>query len=513
MPADMAQVFSVIPRAAALDARRVQPDWIVGIAALTGAVLMGMAIALVPLLASITHLSAPVIIALVLFVAALPVLLAHWRLALAVFLLWLTIEDLMRKLAGNDIAIYFVKDIFLVCLLVSTWRVPAIRNAWRAATGRARLPLYALAAWAVLLSIPSVSTSWQLPLVGLRLDFLYLPLTAVGFLLAPDRRRLRSGLWIMAGVGVLACAIGLVQAIVGPSFLSPSVATPGLIHLVLVRGGAGAAAVYRPTGTFVDPARYLSMALVTLAVALSLAAISRGQARALAIGGAGLAALSIWTSGGRAGLIEGAVLTLVALTTASSASRTVRRSILVALGGAALAAALWFFLPSLFDSRLTWYTTTLIPGAPQGEWAFRLSSYSKSTLTGLQQGGLIGRGTGTESLGKQYLLGGTDYSVIGLYTVEGGFAGVASEWGAIGLTFWLAWTLAWFGRQLRSVLSAPMSDNRAAGRVLVTWMAFFLFIAFFSGLAEFQNYVANAYFWLLSGIIFALPAIREAEPA
>ena len=41
------------------------------------------------------------------------------------------------------------------------------------------------------------------------------------------------------------------------------------------------------------------------------------------------------------------------------------------------------------------------------------------------------------------------------------------------------------------------------------WMVNWLVISFFGGLANFQNYIPNAYFWLLSGVLFALPTLRE----
>ena len=56
----------------------------------------------------------------------------------------------------------------------------------------------------------------------------------------------------------------------------------------------------------------------------------------------------------------------------------------------------------------------------------------------------------------------------------------------------------------------------AAGFVLFAWMIFFLFIGFAGGLQAFQNYIANAYFWLLSGLMFALPLavndVRRPSP-
>ena len=47
-----------------------------------------------------------------------------------------------------------------------------------------------------------------------------------------------------------------------------------------------------------------------------------------------------------------------------------------------------------------------------------------------------------------------------------------------------------------------------AGLVLLGWIVIFLFLGFVAGFQEFQNYLGNAYFWLISGIVFGLPLAR-----
>jgi hypothetical protein len=39
----------------------------------------------------------------------------------------------------------------------------------------------------------------------------------------------------------------------------------------------------------------------------------------------------------------------------------------------------------------------------------------------------------------------------------------------------------------------------------------FLFVAFIAGFQGFQNYSGNFYFWLLSGVVFALPTAAGSE--
>ena len=219
------------------------------------------------------------------------------------------------------------------------------------------------------------------------------------------------------------------------------------------------------------------------------------------------AAGAVWVSGGRTGLVVGAWLVALAAIASAFGERH------PALGRAGMVAALGLgaiflfsaLVPDLFTSRLAWYTQTLDPRSSENEWSFRWDSYGSDTRRGINIGGLIGQGTGSESLGKQYLYGDSEDAPAGSYQVEGGYASIAVEWGAVGLALWTLWTLAWLYRQWRCIRAAPSGKLRAMGLVLWGWMIFFLIISFFGGLQAYQNYVPNAYFWLLSGVIFGLP--------
>jgi hypothetical protein len=439
-------------------------------------------------------------------------LLRSWHLALGVFLGWLVVEDLVRKLSGNDIRIYFVKDVVYLLLLISLFTNPAARGAWREATGHARLPLYALMGWAVVMAIPGLATDWQLPVVGLRLDFLYFPLVVAGFLLAHDGRILSRALVLISLLGAGASGVGILQAILGPGFLSPGLPTPGLIHLVLIRAGG---TVYRPTGTFVDPGRFDSMAVIAVAVGLAAVLISRGRMRALAGAGLLVSLTAVWVSGGRSGLLQGLVLMGVGLLPFMLHQRksTLATLGLLAFGAIAGAAAISYLFPNLLSNRLTFYLATLNPLSSANEWPFRWISYTTDIRRGTSLGGLIGLGTGHESLGKQYLYGGANQSVSGLYAIEGGYAAVAVEFGLVGLVLWLLWTMSWTRRQLRLAWAERHEALGSAGLVLVAWIAIFLFIEFVSGFQSFQNYLANAYFWLLSGIVFGIHRASQPDVA
>jgi hypothetical protein len=451
----------------------------------------------------------PLVAGGLLLLAATSTLLRSWHLALGVFLIWLVVEDLVRKLSGNDIRIYFVKDVIYLLLLISLFSNPASRDAWRAATGKARVPLYGVMGWAVVMTIPVAMADWQLPVVGLRLDFLYVPLVVAGFLLASDGRILSRALLLMSMLGAASSAVGILQTILGPGFLSPGRATPGLINLVLVRGQG---TVYRPTGTFVDPGRFDSMAVIAVAIGLAALLANRGRARFVAAAGLLVSLTAVWVSGGRGGLLQGLALVGVALVPLILHKRksTLATFGLLAFGAVAGAATIGYFFPNLLSNRLALYWATLNPFSGVNEWAFRWISYTTDIRRGITLGGLVGLGTGHESLGKQYLYGGTTNSFKGLYSIEGGYAAVAVEFGLVGLALWLLWTISWTRRQLRLVWAERNVVLGPAGLVLVAWIIIFVFIEFVTGFQTFQNYLANAYFWLLSGVVFGLH--RESQP-
>jgi hypothetical protein len=59
-----------------------------------------------------------------------------------------------------------------------------------------------------------------------------------------------------------------------------------------------------------------------------------------------------------------------------------------------------------------------------------------------------------------------------------------------------------------------LGDRVAAfGVVVVAWFVFLMFIAFYGGIANFQNYINNVFLWFLSGMVFALPVAAGRSEA
>ena len=141
-------------------------------------------------------------------------------------------------------------------------------------------------------------------------------------------------------------------------------------------------------------------------------------------------------------MLWGGFWSIVAAVAPAIAERrpTVSRAVAVAVALIVAIGGLNLIAPSLISTRAEFYTTTLDPNAETNEWGFRWDNYTHDTFRGIAIGGLVGLGTGQESLGKQYIYGGEGNSPLGLYLVEAGYGSVAIEWGMVGLALWLWWS-------------------------------------------------------------------------
>ena len=85
------------------------------------------------------------------------------------------------------------------------------------------------------------------------------------------------------------------------------------------------------------------------------------------------------------------------------------------------------------------------------------------------------------------------------------------EMGIVAPFLWLMWsgTLVYYGwkvvKQLRQTVYFPVA-------LAILWYAFLLLFPFtHMGMQPYQNYVMNAYFWLLVGVLFRLPHLARAQ--
>lgn len=445
------------------------------------------------------------------------VVLANWRAGVYLFLAWLVVEDLPRKFLGNDMRLYFAKDVLALLLYLAFW-AQSLRGRETRPSFRFLSPLAVFAAWGLLQVFNPRSPSPVYGLLGLRMYFFYVPLLFVGYALVRSERDLRRFLVFTLALAAVVAGLGIAQGIVGLDFLNPGELAPELHLARLVRQAPiTGALVPRPTSVFVSDGRFAWYMLVAflLGVGGTAYALALRDRKTLILAAAtGIVAAAIVVSGSRGTFMYALGSTAIlaaALQWGSSRplrARATRATQLVLLGiGLGIVLVLVLF-PEAVGARWAFYYETIAPWSPTSELAWRVWGYPVANLLSAFSfpGWLLGYGIGTSSLGVQYVTGllGLPASEVG---VESGYGTLILELGILGPLLWLLWTIA-LVREGWTVLRRLRWSALFPVGAAVLWFAFLLLFPFtFGGMQPYQNFVFNAYLWLLLGILFRLPAL------
>src|SRR5215469_12242621 len=106
--------------------------------------------------------------------------LSNWRQGVAMFLVWILFEDLVRKYLGNNMAVYFGKD-FLAALFYLSFFVAVRKQKIRVFHPPFRIPLLLMIWFGVLQVFNPASPSIFFGLMGLKMFFFYVPLMLIGY--------------------------------------------------------------------------------------------------------------------------------------------------------------------------------------------------------------------------------------------------------------------------------------------------------------------------------------------
>lgn len=449
-------------------------------------------------------------------------ILNDWRRGLYLLLGWILFEDLFRKYLGNNMGVFFTKDILTIVLYISFF-----------ATRRDRLvkkfkppfliPLLMFIWFGVIQMFNPASTSIFYGLLGMKVYFLYIPLMFVGHSLIESELDLRKFFSFNMVLFLIVAALGIAQSVLGPKFLNPTVIQEDIRELSTLYRIAPISGLvaYRPNGVFVSAGRFENFLVVSWIVALGfggylLLRSRRGRTLAfLAIAIIGVASIMSASRGvfmwnASSALIIGAAFLWGAPWRQGEARRILRviqRTLLFV--GLAIVIMMSFF-PDKIASRFAIYSETLSPDSPSSELAHRARDYPlKNFLMAFESGRWpYGYGIGTCTLGIQYvtrILHATPMSV----GVESGYGQLIVELGILGLLLWIflsiavsvsAWKIA---ARLRGTPWFPLG-------FVIFWYAFLLlgpkaYISFIS----YQDYLMNSYLWILLGILFRLPQMAQ----
>ena len=187
--------------------------------------------------------------------------------------------------------------------------------------------------------------------------------------------------------------------------------------------------------------------------------------------------------------------------------KTIQRTMIVA--GLALLAMITLF-PEQIGSRFADYSETLSPNSPASELVYRARDYPfQNFLLSFQyEHWATGYGIGTSSLGTQYVMRILHAPPMGVL-VESGYGQIILELGIVGFILWLvlcasiilsAWEIV---KKLRQTPWFPIAFS-------IFWYSFLLLIPMsYIGFVAYQDYVMNAYLWLMLGILYRLPELAQ----
>lgn len=463
----------------------------------------------------------PVIFAAIalLIVCVAGLIVKDWRTGVYLFLLWLLFEDMIRKYMGNNMTIYFAKDLMVAITYVVFAMALRVRTGFVPRSLKITLGLF------VLLGVVQVfnpnSPSLVYGVLGVKLYFYYVPLMFVGYALLRTELDLRRFLFVSMGAAAVIATIGILQSIIGLDFLNPrgGADIDELGHLS--RMTPSGLSVPRPPSVFVSDGRFASYMVLASIIGLGAAGylLLRGKirGRTLVFAAVGLVALGAVMSGGRgciAYVVVSALVISAGLLWGSPPRRAdsyrlfkaISRSFVVVAVVLSLAIVLF---PQQLKAPLAFYRETILPDSADSETANRAWDYPLANFLASfsDREWATGHGIGTASLGVQYVSRflGKSSPQIG---VESGYGTIVVETGILGLILWLAWTSAFLFAALRVLLRLKGKPTFPIA-MAIFWYAFiFLILGSWGSLVVYQNFVSNAYFWLMAGILFRLPSLE-----
>ena len=188
------------------------------------------------------------------------------------------------------------------------------------------------------------------------------------------------------------------------------------------------------------------------------------------------------------------------------AFRAVQRAVLATALGIAL---LFFIFPDAISSRFAIYQETLSPDSSSSELGHRAWDYPLRNFIGAfnYERWPYGYGIGTTALGGQYVARLFGAKPVGV-GIESGYGTLVVEMGVGGLLLWIVMSstilfTSW--KVLRKLKGTPWFPLG----FVIFWYAFILlYVATFAGIQAYEDFVLNAYLWLLLGILFRLPHIK-----
>lgn len=447
-------------------------------------------------------------------------ILNNWRNGLYFFLTWLLFEDFARKFLGNNMAIYFAKDILIAFVYIS-FLMAYRRKTVQSFRPPFLVPVLLFVWFGVMQVFNPASNTLIYGALGVKVYFSYVPLVFLGYALINSESQLRKFFVVNLFFALIIGGLGIAQSILGPTFLNPAHPAEDIRELsTLYRTTLSGTTAYRATSVFVSAGRYADFILVSWLLVLGFTGYlllrhRRGRILAFLTVATMYAAIMLATSRGLFMWGTGSLLLIAGafLWGAPWKQREVAR-VLRTLQRAAMAVGLamvvlFFVFPDALLSRLSIYSETLTPGGASSELQYRTWDYPVRNFLGAftYDRWPYGFGIGTSSLGVQYVAHIMHEKPMNI-GVESGFGSLVVEMGIGGLILWIFMSIAIVWCCWKVVLKLRGSPLFPIAFVIFWYALMLLLPITFTSMALYQDFVMNAYLWLMLGILFRLPTLK-----
>jgi hypothetical protein len=449
-------------------------------------------------------------------------ILNDWRSGVLVFLVWLLFEDLARKYLGNSLTVYFAKD-FLVGMAYLSFYFAKRRREVDFFIPPFLVPLALFAALGFVQVFNGFSPNILYGMLGMKLYFYYAPLMFLGYAMLKRPADLDRLLKVSLIVGIVISALGIAQSVLGVSFLTPEDTEAEIYEMShLVRfSPVSHKEIFAPSSVFVSAGRfsfYLILLWILAMGAQGYFLLARKPGAKYGFLGIGVVTVAVMITGTRTPFVfvigSAFVMTAAFLWGAPwrwgqghRMVKALRRGFLI--GGLGLILMVEVF-PTVIGGNWSFFTESLSINGQGSELMSRMWDYPvQNLMSAIQEGNLLtGHGTGMSSLGMQYVSRFLNQPAPN-YGVESGFGCLIVEMGFLGPILWLLWVsvLLWRGwivvRKLRQTVYFPLGFS-------IWWYAVVdLVLLMYFGIQFYQNFVNNAYLWLLTGVLYNLPKLAE----
>jgi hypothetical protein len=455
--------------------------------------------------------------------AVVVAILNDWRRGLYALVAWILFEDLVRKYLGNNMMIYFGKDLLALVVYLSYFRDRRERHGDKLRVPF-RLALLLFVWFCVLQVFNPASTSIFYGILGMKVNFIYIPLLYIGYALFECEEDLHKFFSYLCVLFIVVASLGLAQSIIGPTFLNPSRIQEDIRDLsTLYRTSPiSGLTAYRPTSVFVSAGRFQDFLIMAWIISVGFGGyllLRSRRGRTLTFTTVGVLATASLMSASRGVFMwNGATAVVLAAGFLWGAPwrerevlrvlRAIQRTALMAGCGIILLVTLF---PKELGSRVAIYSETLLPNSPTSELVHRTQTYPLQQLDYAfsYPDWPYGYGLGTCTLGIQYVMRIMHAEPMRI-GVESGYGNLLLETGIVGLLLWLFMSASIVACACKVIVRLKGTPWFPLSLAIGLYATILLFPMMFAGTSAYQDFVLNSGLWLMLGILFRLQLFPKA---